>query len=113
LRGTAPDNAKQGVLTHWQKKAACEALPRPAAQREAEMVNQSLQPRRPACEGAGYCRIKPLSEDLLTAIGQDTTEPACLDFDPNLLSLGRKVRQQALITAVDLARRLTARPADR
>jgi hypothetical protein len=94
----APDDAKQGILTHWQQKAAREALARPATQRETEMVNQSLQPRRPA---TGYRHVKPLNEDPPTAIGLATTEFARLDLDPDQFPLGWQVGQKALVPAVD------------
>jgi hypothetical protein len=100
------DNAKQGIFTYRQKKASCEALPGPAAQREAEMMNQSLQARCPARERAGYRYFKPFDEDPLTTIGKDATEPAGQNLDPNQFALGRQVSQQALIPAVDTARKM-------
>jgi hypothetical protein len=87
LGGVAPDNAKQSVLTHGQEKAPSETLPGPAAQREAKMMNQSFQPRRPAGEGTGNRRLKALHEYPLTAIGPKATEPARHDLDPNRFPL--------------------------
>jgi hypothetical protein len=97
----APDDAKQSILTHWQQKAARKALPRPATQRETEMVNQSFQPRRPACEGTGYRHVKRLNEDPPTAIDLATTESAHLDLDPDQFPLGWQVGQKALVPGVD------------
>ena len=102
--GITPDNAKQRVIAHRQEKAPCEALPGPAAQREAEMMNQPLQPRCPAGKRMGYRRFKPLNKDPLAAVGQEAAEPAGQDLDPNQFRLGRKVRQDTLISAVNPGR---------
>ena len=42
--GVTPDDAKQSVLTHRQEQTPREALSWPAAQREAEVMNQAFQP---------------------------------------------------------------------
>ena len=47
-RRMAPDNAQQGVLADRQEQASREALPWPSAQRQAEMMHDTLQPRRAA-----------------------------------------------------------------
>jgi hypothetical protein len=91
-----------------QEQAAREALPWSATQREAEMVNQPIQPRRPPREWARYRHIEPLNEESLTAIAQYATEATGHNLDPNQLSLGREIRQLALVAAVDTDRRMAA-----
>jgi len=82
----ATDNTKESVFTHREKEASCEALPWSAAQREAEMMNQPLQPRRAPRERPGDSDVKPFNENTLPAIRQRTTEAASLNLDPDQLS---------------------------
>jgi hypothetical protein len=82
-----PDNAKESVFAHREEQASCKALPRSAAQREAEMMNQPLQPRRAPRERPGDSDVKPFNEDTLPASNQKTTEAASLNLDPDQLSL--------------------------
>jgi hypothetical protein len=83
----ASDNTKESVLTHREEEASCKALPRSTAQREAEMMNQSLQPRRAPREWPGDSDVKPFNENTLSAIHQKTTEAASLNLDTDQLSL--------------------------
>jgi hypothetical protein len=86
-RHLASDNTKESVFTHREEEATCKALARSAAQREAEMMNQPLQPRRAPRERPGNSDVKPFNENTLPAIRQKTTETAGLNLDPDQLSL--------------------------
>jgi hypothetical protein len=83
----ASDNTKESVFTHREEEASRKALPRSAAQREAEMMNQPLQPRSAPRERPSDSDVKPFNENTLPAIRQRTTEAASLNLDPNQLSL--------------------------
>jgi hypothetical protein len=79
--GLVPDDVKQSVHTYRQVQTQREALSWPAAQREAEMMNQAVQPRRSAGKGTANHRIRALHEDPLTAIGKEATTPASEELD--------------------------------
>jgi hypothetical protein len=83
----ASDNTKESVFTHREEEASRKTLPRSAAQREAEMMNQPLQPRRAPRERPGDSDVKPFNENTLLAIRQKTTEATSLNLDPDQLSL--------------------------
>ena len=83
----ASDNTKESVFTHREEEASCKTLPRSAAQREAEMMNQPLQPRRAPRERPGDSDVEPFNKNALPAIRQKTTEATSLNLDPDQLSL--------------------------
>jgi hypothetical protein len=83
----ASDNTKESVFTYREEEASCKALPRSAAQREAEMVHKAFQARSSPRERPGDGDVKPFNENTLPAIRRKTTEAASLNLDPDQLSL--------------------------
>ena len=83
----ASDNTKESVFTHREEEASCKTLPRSAAQREAEMMNQPLQPRRASRERPGDSDVKAFNENTLPAIRQKATEATSLKPDTDQLAL--------------------------
>jgi hypothetical protein len=104
-----PDDAQQGVLADRQEQASREALPWPSAQGQAEVMHNTLQPRRAAGERTRGRGREPLREDPLMATHQGTTEPPRADADPYRPALCRQIRQHAPISTVDPRRSGPAR----
>ena len=111
--GRAPDNAEERVIADRQEQTAGEALAGPSSQCQTEMMDNTLQPRRPSIERPGDCCFQPFREDLSGAIRWQAAEPPGRDTDLDRAPLGGQVRQNALISAVNARRHCSAARADR
>jgi hypothetical protein len=64
---TASDHAQEGILTYRQQQPFCEARCRSTAKRQAEVMNDRLQPRRASRRWSQHPVGETLGEDLASA----------------------------------------------
>jgi len=74
--GSASDDAQQGAITHGQHQSPREARCRPAAKREAQTMNDAIQPWRPPGMARKNRLVEAFSENLLPTIFRTTEEAA-------------------------------------
>jgi hypothetical protein len=78
-----PDDTQQGILANRQEKAPRKTLSRPAAQGQAEMMHDTLEPRGTASKRTRSRGRKPFRENPLAAGRQDTAKPTRPEHDPH------------------------------
>jgi hypothetical protein len=96
---------------------AGEALSRPTTEREAEMMDDGLQPSRAPGVGGGEVRFEPLGKNLRPAFWSDASEPADADPDDDVLPSGssfrgQRVERQPLVAALAARSLSNLTPAD-
>jgi transposase InsO family protein len=107
LRRPRANHAQQRVLADRHEQAPGQALAGAAAEREAEMVNDALQPRRAARIGCDDVIPEPLGEDHPGAAFVPAPETPDRERDPDAPAISREVGKRSRVPAVDPARRLT------
>lgn len=113
LRRPRPDGPQQRVLAHRQQQASGQPLAGTAAEREAEMMDDGLQPRRAAGVGGDDVLAEPLGEDLPRADVVAASEPPHGERDPDAPAVRRQIGERSYITAVDPPREPAAGRAGR
>ena len=98
--GAAAHGPQHRVPARRHHEQAAEALSRPATEREAELMDDGVQPSRAPDVGGGEVRFEPLGEDLRWALWSDAPEPADADRDDDAPAGDRQIRQGASVAAV-------------
>lgn len=112
-RRPGPDGPQERVLAHRHQQAPGEPLAGTAAERQAEMMNDGLQPRRAPDVGGDDVLAEPLGEDRLRADFVAASEPPHRERDTDAPAVGREIREGSNVVAVDPPRELAAARAGR
>jgi hypothetical protein len=99
-RRLAADDAQQRILAHGQPEALREPGTRAAAQRDAEVVDRPVQPRRPLAGSPGNLDRQRLGEGPPRAIGGKAAEAARLQPQLDHSPMLGQVEQPPLVAAV-------------
>jgi hypothetical protein len=75
--GSASDDAQQGIVAHGQHQSPCEARCRPAAERETQMMDDAIQPRRSPGMAGENGLIEAFGENPPPTVFSATEEAAC------------------------------------
>ena len=97
------DDPKQRVVADWHHEAACEACGGPAAQREAEVMDDMIQSPRAARPWRKRVVGKALSENLADAPHDAAAETEDHDGEVNAAAPKRQVHHGPTIAAVNTA----------
>jgi len=84
---------QQRVLAHRQHETARQTRARPTTERQAEMTDQTLQPRRPSRRGGRNPSAQPFREYPLPTTPIDAPEPMNRQPEPDQTAMRRQIRQ--------------------
>lgn len=113
LRRPRPDGPQQRVLAHRHQQAPGQTLAGTAAERQAEMMHDGLQPRRAAGVGGDDALAEPLGKDPPGADVVATPEPSHGEGNPHAPAMSREIGEGPNVTAVDPPREPAAARAGR
>lgn len=99
-----PDDAQERVAADRQHEALSQARPRPAAERQAEMVDNPLQPPRTPREGRQHVGREAFGEDLPPAQYGVAPEAPDNDLEFDASPAERQVGRAPQVTALNAAR---------
>jgi hypothetical protein len=93
-------HTQQRIFADWQHQPPRQSRGKAAAQGNAEMVDNRLQPRRAPSRSAGHRVIEPLGEDAAPATALNAAKSANRDPQLNRATVRRQVEEAALVPAV-------------
>ena len=96
-----PHDPQQRVVAHRQHEPAREARRRPSAERQPEVMDDVVEPRRSPRPGRQHVGVEALGENAPPAQDGVAVEPSDHDHQANRPPRHRQIRQAPAIAAVD------------
>jgi len=99
--GSAADSAQQRVVAHRQHQATAEGGPGPACERQPEVVEDGVEPRRAPRARGHELTCEPFREDPPSALWHLAAQPAYFNSQPNATTSARQIPDAPDVAAVN------------